>query len=336
MSDPGIIALLIEDNPLDTRLIQEHLSEVANARVTLECADCLSAGVHWLHRAHPDVLLLDLGLPESHGLDTLSRVLAEAPGAPVVVITGLDDEETAYQALGEGAQDYLIKGRVDGYLLVRCMRYAIERKRSQQALQQSVELLQRTLEQTVYALAATIEMRDPYTAGHQRRVANLAFAIATAREMELPRDEARGLHMAGLVHDIGKIQVPAEILSKPTALTDVEWDLIKTHPQVGYDILKSIEFPWPVAQIVLQHHERLDGSGYPQGLSSTDILLDAKILAVADVVEAMASYRPYRPARPLEEALKEIEDHKGTLYDPDVVDACLRAVRDKGIRLGLK
>jgi putative two-component system response regulator len=333
MTDGTIDALLIEDNPLDARLIQEHLSEVTNAHVTLHCADCLSAGVQWLHKALPDVLLLDLGLPESHGLDTLSRVLAEAPGAPIVVITGLDDEETAYQALGEGAQDYLTKGRVDGYLLVRSMRYAIERKRSQQALQQSVELLQRTLEQTVYALAATIEMRDPYTAGHQRRVGNLAFA--TARQMDLPRDQARGLHMAGLVHDIGKIQVPAEILSKPTRLTDVEWDLIKTHPQVGYDILKSIEFPWPVAQIVLQHHERIDGSGYPQGLSGKDILLDAKILAVADVVEAMASYRPYRPARPLEEALQEIEDHKGTLYEPDVAEACLRAVRKRASELGL-
>jgi putative two-component system response regulator len=334
MTDRSISALLIEDNSLDTRLIRECLSEVTNTRVTLECADCLSAGLQRLHSAPPDVLLLDLGLPDSQGLHTLSRVLAEAPGAPVVVITGLDDEQTAYQALGEGAQDYLIKGHVDGDLLVRSMRYAIERKRSQQALQQSVDHLQRTLEQTVYALAATIEMRDPYTAGHQRRVANLAFAIA--RGMDLPHDEARGLRMAGLVHDIGKIQVPAEILSKPTRLTDVEWDLVKTHPRVGYDILKSIEFPWPVARIVLQHHERIDGSGYPEGLSGEDILLEAKILAVADVVEAMAWHRPYRPARPLEEALQEIEENKGTLYEPDAVDACLRAVQEKGTELGLK
>jgi PAS domain S-box-containing protein/putative nucleotidyltransferase with HDIG domain len=208
------------------------------------------------------------------------------------------------------------------------------RKQAEQELQRSVERLQMTLEQTVLALAAAVEMRDPYTAGHQRRVADLASAIAA--ELGLSEHRSRGVHMAGLIHDVGKIHVPAEILSKPTRLTDVEWNLIKTHPRVGYDILKGIQFPWPVGRIVLQHHERIDGSGYPEGLPSEDILLEARILAVADVVEAMASHRPYRPACALEEALQEIEANKGTLYDPDVVDACLTAVEKRGAELGLK
>ena len=141
--------------------------------------------------------------------------------------------------------------------------------------------------------------------------------------------------MAGLIHDVGKIHIPAEILSKPTRLTDVEWNLVKTHPQVGFEILSSIEFPWPVAWSVLQHHERLDGSGYPQGLSRDDILVEARILAVADVVEAMASHRPYRPAHALQEALDEIRANKDRLYSPDVVDACLRVIKERGAELGL-
>jgi PAS domain S-box-containing protein/putative nucleotidyltransferase with HDIG domain len=208
------------------------------------------------------------------------------------------------------------------------------RKQAQEELQRSVERLQRTLEQTVHSLATAVETRDPYTAGHQRRVADLASAMAV--ELRLPEHQARGVYMAGLIHDVGKMHIPAEILSKPTRLTEVEWNLVKTHPRVGHDILNSIEFPWPVAQIVLQHHERIDGSGYPQGLSGEDILLEARILAVADVVEAMASHRPYRPARALEEALQEIEANKGTLYDADAVDACLKTIAQKGAELGLK
>lgn len=208
------------------------------------------------------------------------------------------------------------------------------RKQAEDELQRSLERLQRTLEQTVYSLAAAVETRDPYTAGHQRRVADLASAVAM--ELGLSEHQTRGVHMAGLIHDVGKIHIPAEILSKPTRLTEVEWSLVKTHPQVGHDILKSIEFPWPVAQIVLQHHERIDGSGYPVGLSGEDILREARILAVADVVEAMVSHRPYRPARTLEEALQEIEENRGTLYEAHSVDACLRVIAKKGAELGLK
>ncbi len=174
----------------------------------------------------------------------------------------------------------------------------------------------------------TIEMRDPYTAGHQRRVSKLSCAIA--QDMGLPQEQIEGIRMAGDIHDLGKIYVPAEILSKPGQLTDIEFSIIRTHSQVGYDILKSIEFPWPLAQIIYQHHERLDGSGYPNNLKNGEILLEARIISVADVAEAMSSHRPYRPSHGMEKALKEIAQHRGRLYDAAVVDCCLRLFREKG------
>jgi PAS domain S-box-containing protein len=202
-----------------------------------------------------------------------------------------------------------------------------DRKRAEEELRQSYVQLQRTLEGTVHALVSAIEMRDPYTAGHQRRVTQLACAIA--KEMDLDGEQIEGIRMAGLIHDIGKINVPAEILSKPSPLTELEYGLIKMHPQVGHDVLKTMEFPWPVAQIVLQHHERMDGSGYPQALSGDEIILEARILSVADVVEAMASHRPYRAPRGIDKALQEISQNRGILYDPEVVDACLTLFAEK-------
>lgn len=190
---------------------------------------------------------------------------------------------------------------------------------------ESWQKLERALEGTIQALALTIEIRDPYTAGHQRRVSQLAAAIA--KKMGLTEDQVRAIRVAGDIHDIGKISIPAEILSRPARLNQVEFEIIKTHPQVGYDILKKVNFPWPVAQIVLQHHERIDGSGYPSGLRSDEILPEARIIAVADTVEAMASHRPYRPALGVEKALIEILRFKGILFDSDAVDACLYLFR---------
>jgi putative nucleotidyltransferase with HDIG domain len=171
-------------------------------------------------------------------------------------------------------------------------------------------------------LSAVVESKDPYTAGHQRRVTHLACAIA--REMGLAQDQIEGIRVMGYLHDIGKIAVPAEILSRPGKINEFEFNLIKQHPLSGFDILKQIVFPWPVAQAVFQHHERLDGSGYPSGVTNGKIILEAKVLAVADVVEAMASHRPYRPAVGIKQALDEIAQNKGTLYDPEVVEACVR------------
>jgi len=194
-------------------------------------------------------------------------------------------------------------------------------KNAEEELRHSVDKLRKITGATIQAMSQTVEVRDPYTAGHQRRVADLARAIAT--RMKLSPDRVDGIRMAGVIHDIGKISVPAEILSKPGLLTPLEFSFIKTHSQVGYDILKDIEFPWDIATMVLQHHERLDGSGYPQGVTGDRILLEARILTVADVVEAMASHRPYRPSLGLDKALEEIVDKKGRFYDPDVVEACV-------------
>ena len=218
-----------------------------------------------------------------------------------------------------------------GKAYIASLRDVTDRKRTEEELKDSLERLRKSLEGTIHAMALMGEARDPYTAGHQKRVANLATAIA--KEMSLPETQVDGIRLAGVIHDLGKISVPAEILSKPGRITKSEFDIIKAHPQVGHDILKTIEFPWPIAQVVLQHHERMDGSGYPQGLSGKDILVEAMILGVADVVEAMASHRPYRPALGIDAALEEIEKNKETLYDADVADACLRLFREKCFKL---
>jgi PAS domain S-box-containing protein len=207
----------------------------------------------------------------------------------------------------------------------------MERLDAEEQLRKSLEQVRRAIETTIQVLLMAVEVKDPYTAGHQRRATNLSRAIAT--EMGLPPEKIEGLRMAGIIHDIGKITLPTEILSKPTKLSDIEFSLIKAHVQLGYDILKDIESPWPLAEIVLQHHERMDGSGYPRGLKGEEILIEARIIAVSDVVEAMASHRPYRPALGLDAALAEIEKNTGTLYDNTVVDACLRLFREKGLKL---
>lgn len=195
-------------------------------------------------------------------------------------------------------------------------------------LKQSEKKLKANLLDSIAALAATVEMRDPYTAGHQQRVAHLAVAIA--QEMKLPEAQIESIHLASIIHDVGKINIPVEILSKPGRLNEIEFSLIKYHPQSGYEILKNIQFPWPIAQIVLQHHERLDGGGYPQGLKGEAILLEARIIAVADTVEAMASHRPYRPGLGIDAALEEIARCRGTKLDAQAVDACIVLFKERG------
>jgi response regulator RpfG family c-di-GMP phosphodiesterase len=208
------------------------------------------------------------------------------------------------------------------------LRTRIERIQAGEQIELHVEKLQKALSGTIEVVASTVEVRDPYTAGHQRRVAMLAKAMAEF--MDLSASQIEGIYMAGVVHDLGKIYVPAEILSKPSRLNDIEFNLIRTHSQVGYDLLKTIDFPWPIAQIVHQHHERLNGSGYPQGLSDGQILVEAKILSVADVVEAMASHRPYRPARGIDLALDHIQEESGNLYDTQAVNSCLKLFTETG------
>jgi len=203
-----------------------------------------------------------------------------------------------------------------------------DRKAAEDQLRLSLERLREAVGITIKVVASAAETRDPYTAGHQRQVAEICRAMGA--ELGLPDDRIEGLTMAARIHDIGKLSIPSEILSKPTRLLDVEFALVKEHARLGAELVAHIETPWPLAEIVHQHHERLDGSGYPRKLKGDGILLESRILAVADTVEAMASHRPYRPSRGIDQALKELSENRNTLYDPDAVDACLRLYREKG------
>ena len=254
-------------------------------------------------------------------LEGKRRIEFDAPGVTVAgepLISALQ-----WVATGSDPADY-------SHVLVATSDVTLARQAAELQVQ-SYRAVQKAVAGTIYAMARIVESRDPYTAGHQQGVARLAVAIG--REMGLEQEQVNGLMMAALIHDLGKINVPAEILAKPTKLTPLEFSLIQTHSQSGYEILKEIEFPWPVAQMVLEHHERFDGSGYPQGLRGEAILLEARILAVADVVEAMASHRPYRPALGIEAALEEVRAKRGTAFDERVADACLTLFLEKGLKL---
>jgi putative nucleotidyltransferase with HDIG domain len=206
-----------------------------------------------------------------------------------------------------------------------------DQRNAEEGLKVAVQRLGRVLQGTVEAMASAVELRDAYTAGHMSRVARLATAIA--HELHLSADQLRAIQLAAALHDLGKVAVPAEILGRPRALSPIEMKIVRAHPDAGSDILKQIEFPWPVAEIVRQHHERLDGSGYPLGLKGEQLMLESRVLAVADVVEAMCSHRPHRPALGMDAALREIEGGAGRLYDPTVVAACVKLMRDKGFSL---
>ena len=297
-----------------------------------------------------NLALLDIKLPDMEGIELLAPLNRIHPDMVVIMITAYASLETAIQALNEGARAYITKplnmeevlatvtGALEKQRLVienrrlyeAAQRELAERKRAEEETKRYSEKLQELIEDITKAIALTTELRDPYTSGHQHRVTQLACAIA--KEMGLHREKIAEIRVAGSLHDIGKMYIPSEILTKPGRLTEIEFNMIKTHPRVGYKIVKTIEFPWPVAPIVLQHHERIDGSGYPSGLSAKDILLEARILGVADVVEAMASHRPYRPAIGIDKALEEISQKRGSLYDSEVVDACLKLFIEKGFK----
>lgn len=245
------------------------------------------------------------------------------------VILPLQSEDERLGALSIGSDDLAAFDDDEVALLTELggdLAYGIRALRNRLGREDGLRRIQTTMEATIQALASTVEFRDPYTAGHQRRVAQLARAIG--RDMGLSDDSVNGLYLAAIVHDIGKIRVPAEVLTRPGRLSKLEFDIVKTHVEAGYDILKAIDFPWPIAEIVRQHHERLNGSGYPNGVGVDALLLESRILAVADVVEAIASFRPYRPALGIDAALAEIEAGRGVLFDSDIVDACIRQFRE--------
>ncbi len=211
-------------------------------------------------------------------------------------------------------------------LFISIVRDITNRKKSEKELKRSYEKLQKTLDGIILAIVNLVEIKDPYTSGHQRRVAKLSVAIAKKLGMDM--EQVKAIETASKLHDIGKIEIPPEILSRPGKLSQNQFNIIKEHPMIGYNILKSIEFPWRIAEIVLQHHERMDGSGYPNGLCADKLLPEAKIIGVADVVEAMASHRPYRPALGVEAALQEIQKFKGKIYPADIVNACIQVFED--------
>lgn len=321
--------LVVDDDDSFRHMIQDVLQQTG---FECEVASSGDEALHVLDSAQIDIVIADIHMPGMSGIE-LTKQVKDRYNADVIVLTGLVEDFRYEQIVEIGASDFIQKPVGIDELLVRIKRVIRERTllsqrdRAETDLQQSLVMLQRALEGIIHTVAVTVETRDPYTAGHQKRVASLACEIA--RQMGLGDHIIDGIRMAGVIHDHGKISVPAEILSKPGSLTRLEFGIIQTHPQVGYDILKTIEFPWPVDRMILQHHERTDGSGYPQGLKKDQILLEARIIAVADVIEAMANYRPYRPALGIDEALNEIRKNSGVAYDREVVDACL-AIFEKG------
>jgi len=235
----------------------------------------------------------------------------------------MKDEEKAKEQLIKELQK--MREKVTGLEEVK-----LEYNQMDKELKQIYKKLQKFIEGTAYIIMKVVETRDPYSIGRQQRVSKLATAIA--QEMKLPQDKIEGIRIASLVHDIGKVNLPTEIVSKPGKLIEVEFNLIRNYPKVGYDILKKVDFPWPIAEIVLQHQEKIDGSGYPRGLKGDEILIEAKILGVANVVEAMSSYKSYRSALSIDEALAEISKNKNILFDPEVVDVCLKLFKEKGFK----
>ncbi len=250
----------------------------------------------------------------------LQTMLTGEPHSESIPLKGADGQVVGWVDVHAYPWRSKSTGKMKGVIkYIRDITYRVE---AQHSVEESLKNLQKALKGTVKALANTLESKDPYTAGHQRRVVKLACALA--RELGESPHYVEGIRVMGFLHDLGKIAIPGEILSKPSRLSHYEFNLIKIHPQAGYDILKEIDFPWPVALAVLQHHERLDGSGYPHGLLGDDIIMEARILAVADVVEAIVSHRPYRPALGIDQAMMEISQHQGVRYDPAVVQACLK------------
>lgn len=351
--------LIVDDEEGIRRTMALFLKDAGH---TVRSACCVDEARRVLDEVDVDVILSDIVMPGDDGLRLLDHARTHRPLASFILITGEPTLETATEALRMGAFDYLPKPvRKDTVCQVVAKAAAMKELRAanarldaenrrhreeleRQVAERTVELekaiveretalvrVNQVLESTTLALSMALDMRDPYTGGHQRRVTLLACAIWD--RMGLPQEARDGLRMAGLLHDLGKIKVPADILTKPTRLSTAEFDLIKEHPVSAWEVLRLLDFPWPVATIVRQHHERLDGSGYPDHLKDGEILQEARILGVADVVEAMASHRPYRPALGIETALAEITRGRGTIYCERTADACLAVFREDGFVL---
>ncbi|MFZ2634651.1 MAG: HD domain-containing phosphohydrolase [Desulfosalsimonadaceae bacterium] len=337
--------LVVDDEEAIRGLLKQILE-----REGYECelAEDAEKAADFLSKKRFDLVISDVQMPGKSGIQLLEEIKTRYPNLATLLISGHSDNKTAESAILKGAIDFLVKPFQKEQVLISVANALRRRALDLQAqfevqnlesiindqtddLLEANARLNRILNSTVQAMSLAVECRDPYTAGHQQRVANISAAIA--RKMDFNDERIEYLKMAAMIHDIGKISVPAEILCKPTRLSAAEFNIIKEHPLTGYKILKEIDFPYPLAKMVYQHHERINGSGYPQGLSGDQILMEAKILAVADVVEAMASHRPYRSALGIDVALDEIIKNKGQIFDPEVVEVCCDLFRNNELSI---
>ena len=304
--------------------------------------EAFSTGKEAIDKFNNDIhaVVLDINMPDMTGLQVFKKIKSINPYVPIIFHTGTTARQEERRDLRRQFRPHAYVQKGDPEQLMDTVVSAVESygnilrnvKLSEslyEELKESTDKIKTNIEGSIYAIAMTVEMRDPYTAGHQRQVANLASAIA--EKMGLTKKQIDSIHLAGTIHDIGKMQVPTEILTKCGKLTEFEFEMIKVHPQAGFDVLKSIELQWPIAEFVLQHHERMDGSGYPSGLSGENILIESRIVSVADVMDAIVPHRPYRPALGIEKAKEEITRNRDILYDPNVVDACLSIIENNNV-----
>lgn len=336
--------VIVDDQPNNLRVLSGILQQAGyKVRPALDGAVALKS----IKSSPPDLVLLDIRMPEMDGYEVCRQLKRDEQtrDIPVVFISALQDMEDKLAAFQAGGVDYVskpfqmeevlarVRAHLKLYRLQRDLQDIVEERTRDlrtalESLHESQKKYTAVLEETILAISMTIEKRDPYTAGHQWRVSLMAVEIA--RELGMSSNSIEGLRLGAMVHDIGKIYVPVDILIRPGRLTELEFSLIKVHSQVGGDIMQQVHFPWPVADMILQHHERMDGSGYPRGLKGDEILPEARVIGVADVLEAMASDRPYRPALGLDLALAEIRRGAGSVYDQDVAAACLRLFEQRG------
>ncbi len=335
--------ILVIDDKIDNLISIKALLNNLIPKYEIITAQSGKEGIKKAIEELPDTILLDIYMPEMDGYEVCKRLKASSTTKriPVIMITAVrTDSKSRVKGLEIGADGYISKP-INADELASQVKVMLRIKKAEDKLrsekdtlekmvQKRTEKIRKTQEGTILTIARIIGVKDPYTSSHQERVSRLTTAIA--KEMNLSKEKIEGIRISSMVHDIGKIDVPAEILSKPGKITNIEYGLIRKHVITGYEILKDIDYPWPIAEIIYQHHERINGSGYPRGLKDKQISIEAKIIALADVIEAMSSHRPYRPALGIDTALEEISKNKGILYDPKVVDTCLVLFREKGFK----
>lgn len=334
MMDQSVRILMVDDSEDDVLLIARTLSKAGLSLFSERASNSATMKKALLNHQW-DIVICDYDMPDFDVSSAVSLLKESGQNIPLIVVSGNPRADVALACMSSGARDYV--GKDDLTRLCPAIKRELATAKITSRciwldtkLQQTIDNFQKIINSIMQIMVAAVEARDPYNIGHQLRSAELAYAIA--EEIGLPQEKRDGIRMAGSVHDIGKISVPLDVLAKPAKLNDLEFSLVKEHSGNGYEILKDIQLPWPLAQIVQQHHERMDGSGYPKNLKGDEILVEARILAISDVVESMVSKRPYRPALGIGEAMKEIEENKGRLYDDTAADACLKLFREKGYR----